>query len=117
MKEVMMNRILLCTLFMLLCGIMPMQAQSADNGKKVKRILFDREQVTIVYVDDTQENVDKGVAVKRDDIATSVKEIKGKKSKNSEVYDLQGRKLNAVPQRKGVYIKREGKQVRKIVKK
>ena len=117
MKGIMMNRKLLCTFIVLLCGVMHMQAQSADNDKKVKRILFDREQVTVVYADGTQEEADNGIVVKKEGKTTSIKGIKGKKSKNSELYDLQGRKLTAAPQRKGVYIKREGKQVRKIVKK
>ncbi|MBR0047574.1 MAG: hypothetical protein IJP75_11985 [Bacteroidaceae bacterium] len=117
MEKKMMNMKLIFTLMMLLCGIVHIQAQSADNDKKVKRILFDREQVTVVYADGTQEEADNGIVVKKEGKTTSIKGIKGKKSKNSELYDLQGRKLTAAPQRKGVYIKREGKQVRKIVKK
>jgi hypothetical protein len=43
-----------------------MQAQTTPDGKKVKRVTFDREQVNIVYVDGkTDENVQTAVVANK----------------------------------------------------
>ena len=115
-----MKRITFGILFALALGT-GANAQTADSGKKVRRITFDREQVTVVYQDGSTDEAVSSIVVKEKDVVTSLKGINGKnlKGKDSEVFDLQGRRLNpnTMQKRSGVYVKREGNQVRKIVKK
>ena len=123
-------------LVVLLTVATSLSAQTADNGKKVKRITFDREDISVVYADGTKDkNVQSAVVYgsgTATGIATTPSTGKGQVVKR-EVYDLQGRQVKAangqrstaIGQRsmadgqrtKGVYIVREGEKTRKIIKK
>lgn len=91
-----------------------------DKGQQVSRITFDRERVTIEYVNgEIRDNVDnaliyRGQVTAIDDVRTNGNETAGPR----QVYDLQGRlvsDLNNLPQ--GIYIVREGDKVYKLIKK
>lgn len=116
-------------LVVLLTVATSLSAQTADNGKKVKRITFDRENISVVYADGTKDkNVQSAVVYgsgTATGIATTPATGKGQVVKR-EVYDLQGRQVKAVKgqrstadgqRTKGVYIVREGEKTRKIIKK
>lgn len=116
-------------LVVLLTVATSLSAQTADNGKKVKRITFDREDISIVYADGTKDkNVQSAVVYgsgTATGIATKPATGKGQVVKR-EVYDLQGRQVKTVKgqrstadgqRTKGVYIVREGEKTRKIIKK
>lgn len=98
------------------------QAIDFENGKAVKRITFDREQVNIVYADgQVLEGVDEALIVK-EIFPTSIDDVKtttpAPTAAVRQVYDLQGRLmsgLHELPQ--GVYIVREGEKVYKWIKK
>ena len=100
------------------CAI-TMQAQKADNGKSVKRITFDREQVNIIYADGSTDEKVSNVKVTKQEKTTYVKDVNSNLNKQKgkvAVYDLQGRRVSNVAKGKGVFIVREGQRVRKIVK-
>ena len=98
------------------------QAIDFENGKAVRRITFDREQVNIVYADgQVLEGVDEAVIVK-EILPTAIEDVKANESTPKaavrEVYDLQGRLMSGtheLPQ--GIYIVREGEKVYKWIKK
>ena len=105
-----------------LCGSVTTQAQTAEGGKTVKRITFDREKIAIVYADGTKdENVQtavikaKGNEEKED--ATGVKAPKVASQIQRTWFMTDGRRLQGEPAAKGVYVVKEGNKVRKIVKK
>jgi hypothetical protein len=124
MKKRMMIIALLCI------GVQGAWAQAvADNGKSVKRITFDRENICVVYADGTKdENVQSAVVYgsgTATGIATKPATGKGQVVKR-EVYDPQCRQVKTVKgqrstadgqRTKGVYIVREGEKTRKIIKK
>ena len=97
-------------------------AQTADNGKVVRRILFDRENVTMVYDDNSfDEHVETATVTKGKPETTAVKaqdKSSGTKTARSW-YTLDGRRMNTAPlsNSKGVYVVKEEKKVRKVVKK
>ena len=105
----------------LACGGLCAQAQStavAENGKQVKRITFDRENVSVTYLDGTKDENVKDFVVRRD-ITTGIRTVKDKQDSNGAAarwYTVDGRRLQAQPSGKGVYIKREGQRVRKVKK-
>lgn len=91
-----------------------------ESGKVVKRILFDREQVTIIYEDGTtRENVDLATIVQSEN--TGIDEVGVAVNNGSavrEIYDLQGRRVdNLGSLQQGVFIVREGDKVYKLIKK
>ena len=103
----------------LVCCAIGAQAQTAENGKKVRRILFDREQVNVVYTDGSQQESVGCLTVKGSSEAMAVKDVSrnaGKK-KDGALCDLQGRRIRSSSNTKGVLLKRENGQVKKIVKK
>ena len=103
----------------LLCGTMTVSAQKVEdtkNGKTVKRITFDRENVNIEYADNTK---DYGVAetqIRRAGDATGINAAKTATAK-SGWYTMDGRRLENAPKAKGVYVVKEGDKVRKTIKK
>jgi len=92
------------------CGL-SMQAQTTPDGKKVKRVTFDREQVNIVYVDGkTDENVQTAVVANKHE--TAVKGLKNQRENATRKwYTLDGRKLQQKPAKSGLYIKNGRKVV------
>jgi hypothetical protein len=94
------------------------QAQTADNGKQVKRIEFDRENVTILYADETKDEQVQKAHIRAGKSATA---IKGKTADagttRSAWYTVDGRRLDAQPKAKGVYMRKEGNRTRKLIKK
>ena len=97
-------------------------AQTANNGKVVKKILFDRENVTMVYADDSFDaNVAAATVTKGSPETTAVKaQDKASGTKTARRwYTLDGRRMNTAPRSnsKGVYVVKEEKKVRKVVKK
>jgi hypothetical protein len=115
----MMKRRISLALLLLTC-VLSIQAQKVEGGdKKVKRIQFDCEQVTIVYDDDTKDAaVQQAVIVK--DETTAVKSAE-KVSQPSERrwYAVDGRTMSSEPRgtQRGIYVVRERDAVRKIIKK
>ena len=98
-------------------------AQVDESGKRVKRITFDREQVTLVYNDGSKsENVQAAVIV-RGDVTTGIKEMNqpDESAARPRWYAIDGRQLPKGPNNsvggKGVYVVRENDKVRKIIKK
>lgn len=96
-------------------------AQAIDeNGKVVKHISFDRENVTIVYEDGSvRENVQSSLI--KYGISTSVEKIEAvdeKEKTEITVYDIQGHRMtNLENLPAGVFIVREGEKVYKLIKK
>lgn len=101
-------------------GSLSVQAQHmavAKNGKQVKRITFDRENVSVIYSDETSEENVTDFKVRRN-VTTGISTAKGVQDSKGAArwYTVDGRRLQAQPKEKGVYIKREGQRVRKIKK-
>lgn len=94
------------------------QGQVVTAGDKVvKRITFDREQVTLIYEDNTQEPVEQATINRT--VPSGISNVK-KSAKTSGVrswYTVDGRKLQKEPARKGIYVRKEGNKVRKTIKK
>lgn len=96
-------------------------AQTAGNGNTVKRIEFDRENITVSYTDGTkEENVQTTRIV--NNRKTAVKSIPGngrQQTASRTWYTLDGRRMQGAPLTtdKGVFIMREGNKVRRTIKK
>ena len=103
---------------LMFCGTMSVQAQTQETEKTVKRIVFDRERVTLIYADGTaDENVEQ-TTIKRKTSPTGIKTPKTKTTTTKTVwYTMDGRPLQREPKDKGVYLKKEGDKIRKTVKK
>lgn len=89
------------------------------DGKAVKRLLFDREQVTIVYADGSQEQIaDTDVLELKTDDASAIYDIKvDNNTKTDGIYDLQGHKMNKANLTSGFYIERRNGKAVKIIHK
>lgn len=94
-------------------------AQSVPAEEKpVRRVTFDRENVTIYYQDGTDRtNVDAAVIHRMEPTGITEKRTDVGPRKASASYDLSGRKVSGNSTRKGVYVVRKGNTVRKTVKK
>ena len=108
----------LSILALLLTVTLGAMAQTDSEGRKVKRITFNQEQVNIEYADGTT-----GLAVDEIEI-TSEKQTTGVKAVTPAVqgtqrrwYTTDGRSLQSEPRQKGVYIVREQKGMKKTIKK
>ena len=104
--------------FGLACGSLSASAQSVavtESGKTVKRITFDRENVTLVYQDGTKDDNVSQTTIHRE-AATGIHNVNlnPNANVNSQYYTLDGRRLQSVPNGNGVYIKKEGKRVKKV---
>ncbi|MBP3227157.1 MAG: hypothetical protein J6M53_00035 [Bacteroidaceae bacterium] len=96
------------------------EAVHTESGKAVRRITFDREQVTIVYADGTTESGVSKATVRLGQIneTTGVQTpATTQQQAATVVYDLQGRRVNPTAHQSGVFIERNGNQVRRIIKK
>lgn len=94
------------------------QAVDNKNKKEVKRILFDRENISVVYDDDTMTRNVESVFMARDKGAVvDIDLLKKADSAKEEWYTLDGRKLQGAPQDRGVYVKKTGNRVCKTIKK
>lgn len=94
------------------------QAQQTDDGRKVKRITFDREQVNIEYIDDTKDNGVVAATIKRDNPPTGITATKSKVNQSAgQWYTIDGRKLKSEPKQNGIYIMRNKNGVKKTIKK
>jgi len=113
------KKFLLILSFTMFCCAMNLQAQTATkDGKKVKSITFDKEEVVINYADGSQETL-AGDATVTSSIPTGIKNTKTNQgSQNSNWYMLDGRRMQSEPQnKKGVYVVKQGNKVRKTIKK
>lgn len=101
------------------CCALNVQGQTADNGKQVKRITFDRESICIIYDDNTRLNDIQEAVVRRQDQTTGVRQEKLNTSVTTrDWYTVDGRRLQGDPgNSKGVYVIREDNKVRKVIKK
>ncbi|MBP5425811.1 MAG: hypothetical protein J6Y33_07035 [Prevotella sp.] len=105
---------------LLVAGALGMQAQTADSGKKVKRITFDREQVSIIYNDGTKEEAVQQAVIVRDATVTGIKGMQQQGQQTERrCYAIDGRTVQSAQKglKKGVYVVKEGDKVRKIIKK
>ena len=95
-------------------------AQTAVDGqnRQVKRIVFNGEQVTMVYADGTkQTDVQQTLVRPSSGVATKLRstEVKTSAPKRAEWYAADGRKMSKAPERKGLYIeRRNGKYLKKV---
>lgn len=109
------KKIILVLAAILVGGTGPIQAQqemrNVDNGKAIRHIAFDLEQVTVTYKDGSQEeNVQEALYVSTSEI-TGISETAATTSVNSavEVYDLQGRRISQ-PKR-GICLVKNGNKI------
>ena len=113
------RKAILLVVALLAAGATSLYAQKDDTGKTVKRVTFDREQVTITYADGAKSGpVQKARIVS--DLTTAVKTLRQQPSSSARTwYAADGRRLQAAPAgaKKGVFVVRDGNKVRKIVKK
>ncbi len=91
-----------------------------EQGRQVRRITFDREQVTVEYVDgDVRNNVDFTLVTREE--MTGIETVRVNSDEQSalrQVYDLQGRPVGDVNNlSQGIYVVREGEKVYKLIKK
>mgnify|MGYP007069926661 CR=1 FL=1 len=93
------------------------QAQMADNGKRVKRITFDREQVNVIYADGTSDMGVTEVGVFNDKSTVGIARVEGVRKTAGGCFNLSGQRVSTSVLRKGLYVVREGERVRKIIKK
>lgn len=114
-----MNTKVIPILAFLLSFTLGVSAQQAGDGRKVKRITFDREQVNIEYADGTKDQQVSAATVKRENATTGIVAVKSKESRQTtrQWYTLDGRLLQGEPQQKGVYIVRDKNGKRKAIKK
>jgi len=114
-----MNTKVIPILAFLLSFTLGASAQQIGDGRKVKRITFDREQVNIEYADGTKDQQVSAATVKRENATTGIVAVKPKESRQTthQWYTLDGRALKGEPQQKGIYIVRDKKGKKKIVKK
>ena len=94
-------------------------AQETADGRKVKRITFDREQVNIEYADGTKDQKVNATTVKRENTTTGIVAVKPKEGRQQahQWYTLDGRALKSEPQQKGVYIVKDKNGKKKTIKK
>ena len=102
-----------------LCCSLNAQAQAMVEGKQVKRIIFDREDISVIYDDNTRSNNVQELSVRRQDPVTGVREERlNTNVTTSDWYTVDGRSLQGNPgNTKGVYVVKEGNKVRKVIKK
>ena len=103
---------------LLLTVSMGVMAQTSSDGRKVKRITFDQEQVNVEYVDGTTELATGDVNILKDDETTDVKNVKTTKpNAKRRWYTTDGRALKGEPREKGVYIVIEENGMKKTIRK
>lgn len=131
-----MKRIRLLLLLVLLMSVATsLSAQTSDNGKTVRRITFDQENISIEYTDGTKDENVQNTVVYGSNFTTGIQSIDDSRidylrfnrdgstqfengiSSNNGWYDMQGRKVNrqSGQLRNGLYIVREGQNTRVTV--
>ena len=116
------KKVLLLTIAGLLFAAIPATAQDYvavdDQGKEVKRVIFDREKVTIEYRDaQVRTDVQEALIVRQSSFS-SVQDIKSTDNGKRQIYDLQGRPVENLDMMSGgIFIVREGDKVYKLIKK
>jgi hypothetical protein len=105
-------------LTLLLSAALTVQAQTDKEGRKVKRITFDQEQVKIEYVDGTSRTDVKEMTVNGDKSSSGICVVTpAKGNAQRSWYTTYGRTMQGEPRQKGVYIVREQTGVKKTIKK
>lgn len=113
-----MNRRILIMIALLLTVSLGAMAQTSTDGRKVKRITFDQEQVNIEYADGTTELETGEVIIVNDGETTEVKTVKTtKQNAKRRWYTTDGRALKGEPREKGVYIVIEENGMKKTIRK
>lgn len=100
--------------------MMPMvvMAQFDQEGRKVKRITFDKEKVNVEYTEGTTVQNVESIVIKKESLVTGLNDVPSvKRTAQRSVYTIDGRTLNGEPRQKGIYILRENKGTKKIIKK
>ncbi len=92
---------------------------NVENGKEVKKITFNCEEITINYADGTDEPEVDAAHLRRIEIPVGPTGINGveKKTQANGWYTMDGRRLQSAPKDKGVYVVKKGDKVRKTIKK
>ena len=104
-------------LALLLCATGAWAFQTTE-GRKVRRITFDRETVNVEYTDGTQDREVQAITISRDDIKTSVKAVNSASGRTDrQWYTIDGRALKSQPRQKGFYIVKGKNNAKKIIKK
>lgn len=94
------------------------EAQKTTDGRIVKRITFDREQVNIEYADSTYDYGVDAAIIKHDKATTGITAVKPQGIRPANHwYTIDGRSLQSEPQQKGVYIVRSKRGIKKTIKK
>lgn len=95
------------------------QTATDDSGREVRRIVFNGEQVSVVYGDgDRQDGVQQTRVKATQGVATGIGGTKAQATgKRSALYSADGRQLGRQPMKKGVYIERRGGKAVKRVRK
>lgn len=102
---------------LLFCGTTMAQSVPVEE-KPVRRVTFDRENVTIYYQDGTNRaNVDAAVIRRTEPTGITEKRTDEGRQKAATAYDLSGRKVSGNSTKKGVYVVKRGNSVRKTIKK
>jgi hypothetical protein len=107
-----------------------LSAQTSDNGKTVRRITFDQENISIEYTDGTKDENVQNTVVYGSNYTTGIHSLDDSRynrdgssqfvngiSSNNGWYDMQGRMVNrqSGQLRNGLYIVREGQNIRVTV--
>lgn len=95
------------------------QTATDESGREVKRIVFNGEQVSLVYGDGSrQDGVQQTLVKANQGVATQVSVAKTQATgRRSVMYSADGRQLGRQPLKKGVYIeRRDGKAVKRVRK-
>ncbi len=93
------------------------EAQQTVEGRKVKRITFDREQVNIEYADGTQAKGVSNATIKRTSTTGIATAKSAGKQATRQWFAIDGRNVQREPRQKGVYIVRDEKGIKKTIKK
>lgn len=93
------------------------EAQQTVEGRKVKRITFDREQVNIEYADGTQAKGVSNATIKRTGTTGIATAKSAGKQATRQWFAIDGRNVQREPRQKGVYIVKDEKGIKKTIKK
>ncbi len=92
------------------------KAVNVENGKEVKRITFDCEDISIAYADGTEDNYVQSATIVAVETPTGISGVE-KKAQANGWYTMDGRRLQSAPKGKGVYVVKKGDKVQKTIKK
>ena len=92
------------------------KAVNVENGKEVKRITFNCEDISIVYADGTEDESVQAATIVPVETPTGINGVE-KKAQTNGWYTMDGRRLQSAPKDKGVYVVKKGDKVQKTIKK